>query len=179
MTGFIYAIGDDYLVKIGWSKHPKNRYSKIRADSPVDCQLFGVIDGSTEDEAKLHKHFRPWHLRGEWYFNDGLVANFIKTLSPAKRGIDYTRAFKPRSLEAIEPKPIKIEPVSEGVVGMETVANIMRMEEALRERGLTVKAMLAAADVSSSQWQRWKNEGQIPLRTTWYRIETAFKRMVK
>jgi len=174
MTGFIYVVGDDYLVKIGWSKTPNIRYSKIKSDSPVDCRLWGVIDGSRQDEAQLHKRFQEQHLRGEWFFNDGSVAEFVKTLLPAKIGkktIDYMRAFKAMP---VEKKAVDLPVISLDLTIQPDIAGI---ETRLQTAGYTVGEMLRVAGVNKSQWTRYKRHGQEPQLSTWRKITAAVDRL--
>lgn len=60
---------------------------------------------------------------------------------------------------------------------MDTAKEIAAIEARLAAAGLTVKAMLAKADVASSQWVRWKQAKRSPLRTTWARIIRAVDEM--
>lgn len=64
----LYAIraGDD-AVKVGISKNARARFSSIQTDCPLPCALFGVRDGTAQDETRLHRLLRPFHLRGEWF----------------------------------------------------------------------------------------------------------------
>lgn len=81
MSGFIYAIASGDAVKIGWSATPWRRFSAIKTGCPTDCELLGVIEGTADDERRLHAKFSPWRIRREWFRREGLVADFIATLS--------------------------------------------------------------------------------------------------
>ena len=59
------------------------------------------------------------------------------------------------------------------IVAMGTQEDIAAIEARLAAAGITVKALLATADVASSQWVRWKQGARSPLRTTWARIVAA------
>lgn len=61
---------------------------------------------------------------------------------------------------------------------MNYVAEIYAIEARLKQAGKPVAAMLREADVSASQWQRWKNRHHEPHRTTWSRIVSATEKVV-
>lgn len=63
------------------------------------------------------------------------------------------------------------------LVAMNYVTEISAIEARLKRAGKTVAELLRAADVSASQWQRWKNKHHEPHRTTWARIVTATERL--
>lgn len=56
---------------------------------------------------------------------------------------------------------------------MEAKTEIAEIERRAREAGVTIKAILERADVASSQWVRWKQGSQNPMRTTWARVQAA------
>jgi hypothetical protein len=63
-------------------------------------------------------------------------------------------------------------------VAMNYVSEISTIEARLKGAGKPVAAMLREADVSASQWQRWKTKGQTPHRPTWSRIVSATEKIV-
>ncbi len=56
---------------------------------------------------------------------------------------------------------------------MNMAAEITKLETRVRNAGVTVKQLLAEADVDDAQWWRWRQGKHKPLRTTWARIEAA------
>ena len=56
---------------------------------------------------------------------------------------------------------------------MDYAQEVLAIEARLKAARKPVAEMLRAADVSASQWQRWKTRHQEPLRTTWARITAA------
>jgi hypothetical protein len=69
--GFVYAIGNSEVVKIGWtSKHPRaenGRLAQLQTASHVPLNLLGLIAGTQADEHALHVRFAAYRLRGEWF----------------------------------------------------------------------------------------------------------------
>jgi hypothetical protein len=83
-SGFVYLIGHDRAVKIGWSsKHPsRGRLSQLRSASFEPLELLGLIEGTAARERELHKRFSVHRIGGEWflphediltYFNENSV----------------------------------------------------------------------------------------------------------
>lgn len=56
---------------------------------------------------------------------------------------------------------------------MDVASEIPKIETRLRNAGVTVKQLLAEADVDDAQWWRWRERKHKPLRTTWARIVAA------
>lgn len=82
MTGYIYAIDAGELVKIGWSREPSRRFTKVRSDNPFAKRVIGWLPASADDESELHERLSPHRVRNEWYRREGLVCEFINTLPP-------------------------------------------------------------------------------------------------
>jgi predicted transcriptional regulator len=55
---------------------------------------------------------------------------------------------------------------------------VSRIENRLRESGISVAALLRRADVDASQWQRWKSGKQDPRMGTWSKIQAAAEELV-
>jgi len=63
----IYFIECSGRVKIGFSLDPKNRLSKVSADSPFPCSLLGAVDGDRNEEFRLHGIWSHLHAHREWF----------------------------------------------------------------------------------------------------------------
>jgi DNA-binding transcriptional regulator YdaS (Cro superfamily) len=96
VTGYIYAMRAEDIVKIGWSKKPEQRLSKVNSDSPVFVTLVGFVPGTLEQEQALHDLLSPWRMTNEWYRAWGAVAEFIAMLPPlpGKRKVDGIETVK-------------------------------------------------------------------------------------
>lgn len=64
------------------------------------------------------------------------------------------------------------------IAAMNYVSEITSIEARLKRAKLHVSDLLKEADVSASQWQRWKTKGQTPHRPTWTRIVAATEKLV-
>ena len=64
------------------------------------------------------------------------------------------------------------------MVAMNIAADIAVIEKQVKAAGLSVSGFLQKAGVEDSQWSRWK-KGQIPLVTTWAKVEQAVGRLRK
>lgn len=85
--GLIYACieeGEDF-VKIGWAATLDNayiRWSNIQIGNPRRIEMCVIKAGSLRDEAALHKRFRGYAVRGEWFRLEGDVKELLATAEP-------------------------------------------------------------------------------------------------
>jgi len=93
MSGFIYAIGNGDLVKIGWSIDPNRRLAALQTGSPESLVLLGVVAGTRQAERDAHLKLGAWRVRGEWFKIEGDVAGFVGSLeaAPAAPAISESR----------------------------------------------------------------------------------------
>lgn len=56
---------------------------------------------------------------------------------------------------------------------MSVIPKVEAIEAKLKESGLSVRALCAAAGVNQSTWTRWKSGETAPNMTTWARVEDA------
>lgn len=70
------------LVKIGYSKTPKRRFSGLQAACPVELVYLGDIPGGSEVERKLHTYFFGFHARNEWFhYRDSLRGDVVALIA--------------------------------------------------------------------------------------------------
>jgi len=62
---------------------------------------------------------------------------------------------------------------------MDVKAEVEMMEGRLREADIPVAEILREAGIAASSWQRWKTTGQVPLTSTWERVQDAYKRRIR
>jgi len=82
--GYIYLIQAQLSsvsrrLKIGHvqdSDGAKKRLSQLQVGCPVLLKILSVFPGGVEEEKRLHKVFRPYHERGEWFKLVGPVIAF-------------------------------------------------------------------------------------------------------
>ena len=80
MTGYIYAIGNDEFVKIGFTENPAGRAAKIKCEVPFAVDLLGYVEGTRKQESDVHKMLAPERSRGEWYFRGKPTEHFVSKL---------------------------------------------------------------------------------------------------
>ncbi|PTQ64500.1 Meiotically Up-regulated Gene 113 (MUG113) protein [Sphingomonas sp. PP-CE-3G-477] len=80
MTGVVYFIGnlEHKIVKIGFTAGSVlGRLKGIQTGSPVRLSILAYIEGTREDEARLHRTFSPIGLFGEWFSIEGKLDSFL------------------------------------------------------------------------------------------------------
>jgi hypothetical protein len=68
-SGFVYLVGHERAVKIGWSdRHPRGRrLSQLQSASSEKLKVLGLIVGTLSRERQLHRRFARHWIRGEWF----------------------------------------------------------------------------------------------------------------
>jgi DNA-binding XRE family transcriptional regulator len=80
MIGIIYFIqmGDGGPVKIGYTADLAKRINSLNCGSPHALNVLGTIPGTTAVERALHKLFKPYRMRLEWFEPAPEVIEWIK-----------------------------------------------------------------------------------------------------
>lgn len=81
--GFIYFIqqGDDGPIKVGYTKKSvKTRLGLLQVGNPDELFVIKIIDGTVEDEARIHSIFYESRIRGEWFTPTLELKRFLKYL---------------------------------------------------------------------------------------------------
>lgn len=65
----VYFIADseNKYIKIGYTIDIQERLKGLQTSSPLTLYLYKIIPGNTIDEKTLHKEFKEYHLRNEWF----------------------------------------------------------------------------------------------------------------
>jgi hypothetical protein len=71
-----YFIGDEDFIKIGTSTRPRRRLKSLQTANPKKIKL---LHTTYLGEKALHKKFEKNHKKGEWFFNEKKIKNFIET----------------------------------------------------------------------------------------------------
>jgi hypothetical protein len=106
MVGFVYAIGDDQKVKIGWSTDPLKRLNAIRCHCPSKISLLGLIPASMAQEVEVQQLLAPWRINSksdagrEWFHHFGPVAAFVTMLPKPK--ISAIETAPPPSVDSVD-----------------------------------------------------------------------------
>lgn len=82
--GFIYFITDGEALKIGFSGAPDQRLRDLQAASPRELRIMAKFHGKMSDEQALHQKFGHLRLRGEWFKDNGEIAEHIESLAAKK-----------------------------------------------------------------------------------------------
>lgn len=70
---YLYAITNSKELKVGYTADLKNRLKSLQTSSPLPLSLvWNTFCGQTVSEAKnqerkLHRRLKEYHIRGEWY----------------------------------------------------------------------------------------------------------------
>jgi hypothetical protein len=79
-TQFVYFIGCQEFVKIGWATAMDTRLNVCQVNNPHPVQLLAFMRGGVEEEKVLHALFSPQHHRGEWFWNRGDIREMIDAI---------------------------------------------------------------------------------------------------
>ena len=84
----IYFVRSGDYVKIGFSDKPQDRIKNLQTANPGKLSVLGVINGSRENEADLHKAFSKYRIgSGEWFrISDEIILHIEKNCRPALWG---------------------------------------------------------------------------------------------
>ncbi|MBW2003075.1 MAG: GIY-YIG nuclease family protein [Deltaproteobacteria bacterium] len=89
----IYFIrsGKKGAIKIGYSKNNiKDRMGELQVGSPELLTLIGVMEGNINKEKELHRKFKKYLIRGEWFRPSAEIKNFIFENSDPDFDVEYT-----------------------------------------------------------------------------------------
>jgi hypothetical protein len=85
----VYFIQCGEFVKIGKADNPRVRLSELTTGNPLDMKLLYAVPGCENVERSLHRWFRTYHHRGEWFRFEGELRDWIERgLAAATRSID-------------------------------------------------------------------------------------------
>jgi|HubBroStandDraft_6_1064221.scaffolds.fasta_scaffold16635_6 hypothetical protein len=83
----IYFIRDTVsgYIKVGFSLCPEYRFKDIQSTSPSELVLVGTVDGDKHGERELHRRYREYRVRGEWFRPGGDLALLDERLPTPSR----------------------------------------------------------------------------------------------
>lgn len=66
---FLYVVqaGENGPLKIGITVNPRERFVALQVGCPWDLIVRVIVAGNADDEAALHRRFRIYAMRGEWF----------------------------------------------------------------------------------------------------------------
>lgn len=80
--GYIYVIDCAGHIKIGYSTTPQMRLNNLRSSSPFEITVLRIFEGTLEEEQALLGKFAAHRLRGEWFKQEGALAEWIAAGCP-------------------------------------------------------------------------------------------------
>ena len=75
----VYFIKDREFVKIGYTTDFKKRFSQLQTSTPHNLTVLAIIKGDYETEKFIHNKFSDYHHRGEWFYINSDIEDFIKS----------------------------------------------------------------------------------------------------
>lgn len=68
-ASIIYLIGCNEFVKVGIANNPVFRLCSLQVGCPYELRLLATFrtDSCCSDEAKFHRMWKKYELRGEWF----------------------------------------------------------------------------------------------------------------
>ena len=68
-------------VKIGMSASPEVRLANLQTSYPYRLTILARFSGGEDEEAAVHRLFRPDRLEGEWFRRSAEILQFIDMLN--------------------------------------------------------------------------------------------------
>lgn len=63
----VYFVMSGRHIKIGWTAKPSRRLKELQIGSPDRLKVLAIVEGSQDDERRLHTQFRDLNIGGEWH----------------------------------------------------------------------------------------------------------------
>jgi hypothetical protein len=74
----IYFIQSGDTVKIGNATNPAKRIRQLKTGNPNSISMLGVMEGTHEDEFRIHGLFVEYRIDGEWFVLSDAIISFIE-----------------------------------------------------------------------------------------------------
>jgi hypothetical protein len=91
-------------IKIGYSSRVSNRVEALQKQSPTELVQLLVIPGNNQEEAQLHRIFKPARTYGEWFDATAELRAYIEKLRTAENPIQVIAD----TFAALEPPKRKV-----------------------------------------------------------------------
>ncbi len=103
-------------VKIGFSENLEARLKVLQTVSLDPLELIGTIEGDRDAEKELHKKFKDFKIRGEWFLMDSELKDFVRDyVAPlAILGVEIKSFYLAGKLEKLDWRDRLINEWSEG-----------------------------------------------------------------
>lgn len=77
---YVYFMLAGKYIKIGFSNNIHSRMSTLQTGNPSKIQLLCAINGRREEELMLHKKFKDYHYKGEWFHYVAPIKEYIENI---------------------------------------------------------------------------------------------------
>lgn len=77
MTSKVYFLTAPGRIKIGHTARPERRLAQLKAADMEPLEVLAVVNGSRNDERRLHDMLEDHRLRGEWFTDNDQVRKVI------------------------------------------------------------------------------------------------------
>lgn len=77
---YLIGFGVDSVVKIGTTVNITDRIKRFQRKTGREYTLLAAEYGDTLTEKQRHREFSDLHLSGEWFYNQGPLADYIAAL---------------------------------------------------------------------------------------------------
>lgn len=76
-------------IKIGFSKNPGARIRELQTSHHAQLRMLGEIDGSLNDERRLHEKFANHRIRREWFAPTQDLMDYIRSVLDENPFLDW------------------------------------------------------------------------------------------
>lgn len=63
--------------KIGYASNPENRLAQLQTGNPFALDLISTIEGDIPKEKEIHKLFKEFRLKGEWFIYNQKIKEYF------------------------------------------------------------------------------------------------------
>lgn len=114
-TCFLYFVRCDEFLKVGISTNPQSRISTMQGCNPYPLHLMAIAVGGEAEESEVHRAWKPYHHRAEWFHFEGEPRELCAAISRHDDPIEARRALggwwlRRHGTHALTPRP-QIDPV--------------------------------------------------------------------
>jgi len=127
-------------VKIGYSENGvEQRINALQCGCPFELTLLKAIDGDREQEQLLHRKFKSFRCKGEWFSFTDEIMNFLEKpykLEPPKKRLKSAKIIIPKSAKLIDPiqKNVQIKLKNLGIVSYRNLKELTNCSESLAKQ---------------------------------------------
>lgn len=82
---YFMRYGTSDRVKIGFTGKMNLRKCSLESGTPENLHLIATVTGGRAQEARLHKRFAAFRIKGEWYKLEGKLAEYVAALPKPKK----------------------------------------------------------------------------------------------